>query len=538
MTDDDLDGRLVAAGQRWRAGNPSIATVDVDALDLVELGAEPIGSDRRVRWLAAGVAAVVVAAIALALALVPDDSNPAPTDTGAAVLKNSHWALSAFSSADRAVSSPIGLGLSFTSDRVQADDSCNTLSGRVAVTDSSLRFGELASSAVGCAQSRTAQLATAVDAVLQGTVSWSVAGDALRISTPTGAYLIYARQDPTTGADPSKLVGAWQLSATVLDGRSSTPNPRSQLEVSASSLIVGVTCQPITFSAKLGQGSMITRQLAQFAATCPSGSPTDSPQLLILPGALLWTLDGDVLTLSKPGIGSLTYVRVGEGSAPLGMWAISEMNGRVVHLAGPLVMRADAYSVRYFCAIEVGALVVSGDKLSFNSPKTSQPVPCSSAADAADRQERAILSGPTTWHMSPDGLTIAKSRGTLTLHRVSGPEALPATLWRLTTIEQITNGATSARAALESEPPLIFVGGGDVRFGECVGSQVTIAATTMTFTQVWTDNGMTSCARLTVQDSTFVMGRLLQGTVSWLMTGDQLIITKPGVGRLVFELQA
>jgi len=177
-TDNDMDDLLRDAGARWRAANPgSTTTVDFET---------PRGTERRNRWLIAAAAAVVVAAVGIGgtwLGTHHDHHQGAgplagPPDTHHGLI-GTHWQL-LFANSANPNSAPDVTATGYPALDIKADgtmtagDGCNTISGPAAVEGSTIRFGDLATTAIGCVDAGVTARAAIIDNVLRGTVTWSV----------------------------------------------------------------------------------------------------------------------------------------------------------------------------------------------------------------------------------------------------------------------------------------------------------------------------------------------------------------------------
>ena len=231
ITDHEMDDQLRAAGNRWRAAQPDdTRSVDVATFSAgAGAGAAPA---RRTRWIAAAAAAVVVAGIAVGATMFGSSKHHTPT-SGAlpAVLSpegqqlvGTEWTL--VSATTTAVLTPAvknaelvpQAALHFAADgAVTASDGCNTISGPSTISASTIEFGELATTAMGCLANPDGQL---IDEVLQGDVSWGIAASAgpspaslqLTITRAGLGTLVYSRSlQPPVAPDPAKIQGSWTL---------------------------------------------------------------------------------------------------------------------------------------------------------------------------------------------------------------------------------------------------------------------------------------------------------------------------------------
>ena len=236
-TDDGMDAMLHDAGNRWRAANPaSASTVDFDA-------ATPVAqSSPRRNWLLISSAAVIVAAIAVGATWlgtrgdtdgssthqVVGGAQSTPVADGGPVaqggLVGPTWKIfdvttTTTRGSDGLDASDSTASLTFNADGTfTGSDGCNSLSGAASITSSSITFTDVASTAMGCLDDNVTKLDGPIDAILQGTVEYSI-GDAgvgydLSIVHDGVGSLIYFADKGTTAPpvqDPAKMVGTWGL---------------------------------------------------------------------------------------------------------------------------------------------------------------------------------------------------------------------------------------------------------------------------------------------------------------------------------------
>lgn len=231
-TDDQMDAQLRDAGQRWRAANPgSTPGVDFDVLSPQTVSG-PAAS--RNRWLVVASAAVLVMAVALGgtwLATNRTHNHPQPVGVGDGSAEPTTWGgltgtewtifdvtTESANSSDSHNASGSSASLHIHSDGTfTGSDGCNSLSGTVQITASTLTFGPVATTEIGCLDSDVTTIATAIDRILQGQVTWSVnnagQGHDLSINHAGVGSLIYFEAAPPAQpvTDPAKMQGTWEL---------------------------------------------------------------------------------------------------------------------------------------------------------------------------------------------------------------------------------------------------------------------------------------------------------------------------------------
>jgi heat shock protein HslJ len=335
-TDNDLDARLSAAGERWRAANKSIADVD---LGYLEIPAEPVdvpvtsagdadGGKKprhRMRVLIAAGAGVAAAAAATVIAVSLNNSpakpHPAAGGIGANGLVGVDWRLVKV------------VGVAPTPTRVQAQeprltidgkgqlagsDGCNSLGSHVTMTSNTVNVGPVVSTDMACVDAGAAARAARIDALLAGTLQWSVRSNELTLSRNGKAVLVY-RAAPAPTTDPKALIaGKWQLDSVAEDG----PNGTASTVPAGAALTFdghgGFTasdgCNSGGGQVAVATGTLVISKYISTKMACP-GSQSGLVSK-IFDGSLTWSIKDGQLTLTKDGVGSLTYQPAGNGSTP------------------------------------------------------------------------------------------------------------------------------------------------------------------------------------------------------------------------------
>jgi hypothetical protein len=140
------------------------------------------------------------------------------------------------------------------------------------------------------------------------------------------------------------------------------------------------------------------------------------------------------------------------------------------------------------------------------------------------------------WSIKSGELTITKGARSATFESqdTSTIDALTGNGW---TLDTITRG-TGPNAVASSTPAVVFHFAQDmIGTSDGSGAFAVLRGSSMMVKQWTTGTKTPTGPRLAIADSNFVYGQLLVGTVSWKMTGDQLTISKPGVGALTLAKQ-
>ena len=334
MSTEDLDDRLHAAGEHWRAANATVANVDFGQLAIadepIDVPVTPIPDvaprPRRMRVLLAvgvGVAAAVAATI---VAVSLGGSTPArhrATGTAASALIGVDWRLAQIAGPQGtplAVSGPLMID---KNGKLTGTDGCNHLSAHVTIKADTINLGAVASTEVGCLHPGAAfgaQVAL-LDAVLSGTVHWSVQGDELTLSKDGIAALVYRAAPPPT-TDPKALVGIdWQLTAVAQDspnGTASSVPPGARIAFDGHG---GFTesdgCNGAAGRVAIKAGTLVITKFTSTLVGCRAGDP--APEMVskvLLAGTVTWSIKDGQLTLTKAGVGSLSYTSAANLATP------------------------------------------------------------------------------------------------------------------------------------------------------------------------------------------------------------------------------
>ena len=202
LTDDDLDTRLRAAGERFRAR----ASEPARAIS-------PRRTRRRRTPLLVAAAAAVVVGLVVAITQLTGRSVPhgGAAPGHAMSITGVHWRLTAAADAKGDPVPVTGqVGLFIDNATLTANDGCNAIGGPVQLRGNELRFGNLISTAMGCLDA--GEQVRVVDAVLRDTVRFAITGGTLILTKPGTGSLTYTARGTTAAPDPKLLAGPrWRL---------------------------------------------------------------------------------------------------------------------------------------------------------------------------------------------------------------------------------------------------------------------------------------------------------------------------------------
>lgn len=362
--DGAMDARLNQASARWRQQHTAAAQGDFDALGLtgqiqptavaasaaapVAIAVTSVADDRRhpsrgrrlKLWLAAsvGVAAAVAATILIFQfggagqytrpgPLGAAGTNAPHTASGAgSTLIGTDWTLVQVTPAGKPAQRAV-IGAPFRIDsagQMVANDECNTISGPVTVTSSVLRFGDLASTAMGCLDPGfsppRAEQTRVINAVLSAQASWSITGERLTITKAGAGTLTYQAVNHTKTTAPAALANtSWQLdSIMVNNGASSSATgssayQRVTLGFDGTARVSGSDgCNSFGGDVTIGSGTM---RFGRVMSTLMACAVQDDSVRAVLHGSVTWSIIDDRLTISS-GATSLVYDKAGQLNSP------------------------------------------------------------------------------------------------------------------------------------------------------------------------------------------------------------------------------
>jgi heat shock protein HslJ len=155
------------------------------------------------------------------------------------------------------------------------------------------------------------------------------------------------------------------------------------------------------------------------------------------------------------------------------------------------------------------------------------------AAKQAAQAVDAMLAGDVRWSINGSELTLSGHEGTLVLRPVD--TGSPALLGRWT-LRSIVPNAGSTTPDFPTAPVVFTFTSRAAAAGSTMATTVAYSDNRIRFDQPWSDNFSLNVGEPELSASTgrFVYGSLLQGALSYAVSGNSLIIVKAGVGQANF----
>lgn len=429
-----------------------------------------------------------------------------------------------------------------------ASDQCDVIIGTASVGLDKVRFAWQPT----CIDPGFSPISIAVDAVLSGTVTYTVTGDQLVLSAPRGK-LIY-RAVPTPSTDPNaELLGSWRLE-TITHGSPEHVIGTTTLTFYRNGVFsVARGCPGFRGAVSVSdQRLTISRVAAAAGPACPGNyTQLQEQQDSIVDGVLNsgtvdWALTGNQLAVVRNGA-QLTFTRASSGVATelLGRWQLHTFG-----VGGPSAAATDTWitfgrngnvQIDHRCGETRGTATSTDDRITFSALQMighSCP-PAPNAAIAAQQQHEdqtvdPILAGTVTWSLNGDQLTLSKYDARLVF---INPRIELVGSWRL---ESVSSGSISGRAhgphllTLDvSDKGKFFVGWaclpyqGNVEFGD---QSATFTTTVIAPGPVCAPPQFPAAK----QRVDGVVASVLDGAVTWLVSGNTLTVTKSGIGEATF----
>jgi heat shock protein HslJ len=559
MTDDQMNARLRDAGERWRGANTATAEGDAE-----ELLFTPTKQSHHRRWLTLASAAVIAAALVIGGVVWATQQHHASAPPATKVkVPNAISVLEGVTWTDTAANATVV----FLDGAARTFDGCSNGVNELTVHGDELSLGKQIGPASTCTGTPQfpGQKATPQERALhefyktlRGPSTWSLNGQTLSISRATGASITL-----TTDGTPALAVvdESWTLervtdaTANELDGSFSAASLAFDRRggFTASDL-----CNQISGTATATVDSIDFSTVAMTARSCGGASPATDVIDKVLSGNVRYAIRGDELILSKVGYdGLLIYLPLSRPSndrtPPLELigqtWNLTSVQFGDDVFAQPrkpvvqshLTFLGSSYEATHRCYTRTGASTIGDGSMTLTGSRAIDTIPCpqipDSSLNAADGQESqavdAILDGTVQWSQRNDTLTLHKDGAGTLVYISTGTGTSTAAakfsgaIWRLVTIESGTTATTpSGRVFLQRLAGTIAVSGcASPGIGFIKLSNGRLSVSDFRYSSPCQNPLLSSADRAALRT-------ILSGKLTWSITGNQLTITKHGVGSL------
>ena len=311
--------------------------------------------------------------------------------------------------------------LTFDATTLGANAGCNQMSGSWSLEDDVLVVPPMAMTQMACDPPTKMDQDTWLSAVLTSRPTVELDGDTLTI-TADGATVALVDQE-AAAPSPTLEGTTWELESTVLGSAvASVPagmrTPTLLLE--GGTVTVDTGCNRGRGTYELGASTITFGSIAttRMACTDPAYSQVEQTILGVLSGAIIWGIDGDVLSLRNGPTGLLLGAanESAAGEALVGpTWTLdSTLTGLSATApppgAGPSTLEFDGttVSVDTGCNTGSGGYTVAGDQLTFG-PIALTRMACPEPAASLETAVVGVLQGTTTF--SVDGTTLTITAG-------------------------------------------------------------------------------------------------------------------------------
>jgi heat shock protein HslJ len=357
-----------------------------------------------------------------------------PSDTAAtdpAKLTDRTWQLTA--AAGNPVSDNVALRIN-SDGTVSAFDGCRKVDASAEVHPGSFSITGIPPAdfpATGCNK----DLATTVDSLLTMRFAlWHIDNGELIMNGPNaqGFALVFQLADPNATPDrPPALTGtSWALVAIKdADGNPVTIGGKPTFQIDAQGHVTGDDgCNTLAGEAQVVDHTIDFTALGGSQMACTGSANTTEEQIhAILSGRVGWSVDGDELTLTKDGAGSLVY-RSGDSNqpqfAPLvdTTWQLMTLqsgagsNGTAASVVTDVTVVFDGaghVTITHRCYIDRADADTGKGTLDITHKQLQRAVPCPAEPTQQREQDENqvvdhVLSGQATWTIDRGRLTITK----------------------------------------------------------------------------------------------------------------------------------
>lgn len=542
-TDEQMDARLRRAGEAWRI--TTSATTEFDSVEPSTLTPPAPATTRRHRMgllaSAAVVAAALVAGGAVLVANITGTDDRGPSATGAAPLEGTVWRLIGYGNEQQ----PNSFATMYISNDGQliTDDSCNLTTAHVDVSDGQIFPTDFGGGSYNCVDAG-GELTFPVD-FFASFPHYQLGSNEL---TLTGAgktmHLVAAPLLPVPTADRPTVTGAtWKLvKVTGPDGAEHPVSGAATFRIDSGQLRASDSCNTLGGSAVVTGNEIDTKNLAVTEIACPQDVMATAQVVdAVFANSPRSQLLGTKLTIGLTGAGTLEYRWVPSDSLTTDPADLTDRTWQLASVAGDPVgdrielrVGSDGTVAGYDgCRkIEASAEVAAGTLTITGIPPAGFGPGCD--GNLATTVDSLLTQRSALWRLA-DGDLVINGPGAqalaLVFHPADGsqPTASPLTgiHWTLTTIEAGTGPDATAHTPIPGQS--LAVKGTEIS-GQTpcnfFSGSVNMGPGTLDI------SGLGSTLAGCAEDPEVF--DVLRGQVTWQVDGDQLTITKDGVGALVY----
>jgi heat shock protein HslJ len=551
MTDEQMDARLRAAGERFRAATAfDEAVPEVAGRPHDVTGTTRARRSANRRWGLIASAAAVAAALVVGGTLAVQNltgNNATPTGT-TAPLEGTVWQLLGYGRERNPNSSAT---FYFGADgQLVADDDCTVITADATASASHLSATHLQVRPRSCVDSNAPTFTTGVD-ILTARPTYSIDGDALTVSDGHTAMHLksIAGAVPPTGDVPTLTDTRWRMAEAIGPNGDVTIGRGESFTITDGRLEASDGCNTITADAAQDGNRFALTNVQSTRLPCPSNGVDPLIDAVLSKGSIEQVVQGGVLTMTRKGAGTLMFAwtpadaKATNPDALTGpIWRLSGVAGHpAIGGATLIVTRQGRYDLDDGCSQSDGRVDVEHGTIKLTEvPKRPS---CGGAVGAQATTIDSYLSVRTLWSVRGGDLVVdggsAQANSLVFTNSVPAPVARPnsltGTTWQLT-------GATSGTAPLrlapnDAELRLGFVNSGKIDYDDGVNDAegpVTIGPHTLRIGGLIIS--AVGCTHSAVCTQAGVIDRVLSGTTSWSISGDRLTVTKAGAGQLVYRL--
>jgi heat shock protein HslJ len=476
MTDEEMDARLRAAGAAWRAAEAeeSQLLVPADQTPMASPPADPPRGVRSHRVALLASAAVVVAALVATGAYVFRHTGSAGQRSAAdvAALRGTVWQLLGYGD-ERQANSGATLYVD-GSGKLVADDSCSLLTATTRIAGDRVEISDLDERFYNCTDSVGEVTFDRGRSVLRADPTWSVDGAALTLSAhgTTMHFAAAANLLPPTADRPTLTGATWRLSKAVDPTGAARPvGTGATLRIDRGRLVTSDTCNTLSGEVTVDWPNLDPHDLATTEIGCPD---TSTPQLIdrVFAGRVVTDLRGATLTLTRAGVGTLTYtwqpedeVAVDTGRLTASPWRLSSVAGEPAGGAIVLTFGPDGSLGLAGCVTLTGTVALGAGTLTAAGLPSEPPAGC---PDAMSTVLSFLTSEPVLWSIQQDRLVVygggsqafSAVFAPVTPDRVAVTPAsrLVGPTWRLSSVQVDSGDTSSGSGASSSDVTLVLTG--------------------------------------------------------------------------------